>query len=426
MAKKKWNTVSVDDFFRRPEGPPSPLSLGNQKPSIARKAVERESNVKIPKPGPQVPKGTKPQTGSKTTRERLNNLGDLNPTNAPTASFDPVTFDLLPESEMLKIPKRGLEERLQEAKALGNRQEESRLLGLIRDLDELKKAKARPYNSPGVVEKIEQRINKFIAADPERKLTRGAIVDTLNLEVDPMYGKTLSGKSRVYADVANEYTAERIASGQTMLLKDYPIPEEVLNTLQNNSGLRPRTRAEKILAGQRRSLYEHSSVFEQEARLSGMGIPENSRVLFGNPPLMQGYGGIEAQSVQLDKIVTRQLGSTGNRNADALRRFNEIPLNFERNTNLLEGAGREGVQAAIHSEAPRLAVRASEGVAQEAGKITSRTAGIIAEDTMRAASVLHSSKLGGAAVGSMAIMGAFGIMSLKGSQSRRQKEVTGR
>lgn len=56
------------------------------------------------------------------------------------------------------------------------------------------------------------------------------------------------------------------------------------------------------------------------------------------------------------------------------------------------------------------------------GKISSRTANLIADDTMRAASIIHSSKLGFAAIGVGAIGAVFGMQSLR-NKNRQESSV---
>ena len=60
------------------------------------------------------------------------------------------------------------------------------------------------------------------------------------------------------------------------------------------------------------------------------------------------------------------------------------------------------------------------------GRMMSSTAKRLADDTMRAASVIHSSKLGFAAIGMGALGAAFGISSLRSKASERQMEMGNR
>lgn len=60
------------------------------------------------------------------------------------------------------------------------------------------------------------------------------------------------------------------------------------------------------------------------------------------------------------------------------------------------------------------------------GRMMSSTAKRLADDTMRAASVIHSSKLGFAAIGMGALGAAFGITSLRSKASERQMEMENR
>jgi len=67
--------------------------------------------------------------------------------------------------------------------------------------------------------------------------------------------------------------------------------------------------------------------------------------------------------------------------------------------------------------------RAVATAARTEGRMTSSIADTIADDTMRAASVIHSSKLGFAAVGAGVIGAAFGIQSMRNRNEERRRNL---
>lgn len=84
--KKKWTTVNIDEFFLEQgvvqHGPPAPLELTNDKPNVRKKTPENkvkipESKVKIPPPGPSQAPGKKTRTMSRRESRRLNSLSAL-------------------------------------------------------------------------------------------------------------------------------------------------------------------------------------------------------------------------------------------------------------------------------------------------------------------------------------------------------------
>ena len=67
--------------------------------------------------------------------------------------------------------------------------------------------------------------------------------------------------------------------------------------------------------------------------------------------------------------------------------------------------------------------QAESAAAARQARMSSSMADNIAQDTMRAASVIHSSKLGFAAIGAGAIGAAFGITSLRNKKEQRRREL---
>ena len=85
--------------------------------------------------------------------------------------------------------------------------------------------------------------------------------------------------------------------------------------------------------------------------------------------------------------------------------------------------------ASINSSQPAANIASAVGETLPTGtpgRMMSSTAQRLADDTMRAASVVHSSKLGFAAIGMGALGAAFGISSLRSKASERQMEMGNR
>jgi hypothetical protein len=85
--------------------------------------------------------------------------------------------------------------------------------------------------------------------------------------------------------------------------------------------------------------------------------------------------------------------------------------------------------ASINSSQPAANIASAVGETLPTGtpgRMMSSTAKRLADDTMRAASVIHSSKLGFAAIGMGALGAAFGISSLRSKSSERQMEMGNR
>jgi hypothetical protein len=85
--------------------------------------------------------------------------------------------------------------------------------------------------------------------------------------------------------------------------------------------------------------------------------------------------------------------------------------------------------ASINSNQPAANIASAVGETLPTGtpgRMMSSTAQRLADDTMRAASVIHSSKLGFAAIGMGALGAAFGISSLRSKASEKQMEMGNR
>lgn len=271
--KKKWKTVNIDEFFLEQGtvqyGPPAPASHQQRGMSAPGKEVFKpEARVKIPKPGPSVPAGTSPKTSKKrikrTTLELLGNESE----------FNPIVIKTNQKSGKLNLI-RSLPDRLQQAIVSGDKVEEQRLRRLMRNLDELKKAKRRPYNSPGVIEAIEEKIAKDRAADPQRALARGLIEQALDLEVN-MYDPRAARWSAFMPDVD---TPERINIGSSTRLRDIKT---------NPRKFRPVSKAQKkqarAVSKSRQSLInvQNMMVYRNQAFLAEMKRPVRSPI-FGPP-----------------------------------------------------------------------------------------------------------------------------------------------
>lgn len=517
MAKKKWETVNINDFFAPEYGPPAPVRL-TQSPV---RAKTRQSTIKIPKPGPMTPAGTKPAPSEKSTATVLNSLSDLPSSQKIVVQkdFEPITKSLVDRPSTIK--KMSLSERLQEARAMRQRSEETRLMRLMRNIEELKKIRNRPYINPAIEEDIRQKIQRDIELDPQRILARGAIDEALDLEVDKHYDLL---RGTAYADKANSFTAERIASGDSVRLGDMAMDYK-------SKSFRPISRAQKIKSTQAKNMYEHQNMFLKEiAQTEGMGVPIHGRQILGLPSQYAGMEGLglglnkqvpnleimkmfpgfaspvdattqsdlaAGKSVLLQDITKpfsyphmptedlqpwmkhrtykermaafraseqqRKIGRVAAIENDVLFReqqkiFNNmfgnlseenIPKNFnvgrglppmlERGKFSVRDVQRINAQKTIgpmdydflSRYTPKVngnfvqqaTIQSTETIAEQtaergAGRMTSRIAETLGQDTLRAASVIHSSKLGYAAIGAVAIAGAFGI----GARERAQRE----
>ena len=159
---------------------------------------------------------------------------------------------------------------------------------LMRNIDELRKAKLRPYGSSSLIEQLEEKIAKDKANDPQRPIARGALDRTFALEVDPMYGLSRSGMSRIDADIENEFTAKRVASGKTARLLDMP-------TERFPVSFRPASKEQKKQA---RIKYKQARELEIAVKNflndvmrdsgTGMGVPYNVKVGRKMPGMLAG------------------------------------------------------------------------------------------------------------------------------------------
>lgn len=104
--------------------------------------------------------------------------------------------------------------------------------------------------------------------------------------------------------------------------------------------------------------------------------------------------------------------------------LSEAVANFDRVKQLKE-IQDEPIQAKIAQAQAnvRQAQAAAQVSAENTGRITQSTASMIQQDSFRAASVLHSSKMGYAAVGAAAIMGLAGYNTLTGRKKRIQQDL---
>ena len=244
--KKKWTTVNIDEFFLEQGvvqyGPPAPAGLTNDKPNIIRKAPE--SKVKIPGPGPMNAPGKKTSTQARRQSKVLNSLSQLGsspiPNNEP---IEPVTVQYAQREDRLFLTNK-LQDRLAEARAANDRTEELRLLRLIRNKEELRKARRRPYNSRGVVEELRRKIQQDIEADPQRPLARVSIDRTLDLEVNINYPGVKPGS----ATMPDENTVNRIFDARTSKrLRDISVKAPVTTHASAVTGLPLDTREQTWL-----------------------------------------------------------------------------------------------------------------------------------------------------------------------------------
>ena len=281
--------MNFDDFLNEnPQlkitgmhGPPSPLKLTNDQPNITRKSPE--SKVKIPKPGPINSPGKKTSTTARKKSRTLNSLSALGSSNIKNNQpFEPITVQYAQKDERLLL-KNNLSDRLQEARSSGNKAEETRIMRLMRNSEELKKARKRPYNSPGVIESLQEKVARDKLADPQRALARSAIEDTLGLEVNIYDPRT----ARWSAFIPDEYTAERVSSGSSSSLRDIKT---------NPKKFRPISKAQKRearrISKQKQRIFDHEKLFlrqvENDLTGMGMGVPYNVKVGKKMPGMLAG------------------------------------------------------------------------------------------------------------------------------------------
>lgn len=262
-------------------GPPSPLKLTNDKPNVVRKSPE--GRVKIPKPGPMNAPGKKTSTTARKQSRTLNSLSALGSNNIQNNQpFEPVTIQSAQRDERLFL-KNNLQDRLIDARSSGNRAEETRIMRLMRNTEELKKARKRPYNSPGVLESLEEKVARDRLADPQRALARSVIEDTLGLEVNMYDPRT----ARWSAFIPDEYTAERVSSGSSKSLRDIKT---------NPKKFRPVSKAQKKearrITKQKQRIFDHEKLFirqvENDLTGNGMGVPYNVKVGRKMPAMLEG------------------------------------------------------------------------------------------------------------------------------------------
>jgi hypothetical protein len=306
--------MNFDDFLNQnpqlkvtgTEGPAAPLSLTNDKP-----AIKRKGNVKIPKAGPNNPPGKKTNTKARRQSRVLNSLSQLGeggPKNAEP--FEPVTTQMVQRDTRLHLT-RNLSDRLDEANAAGDRSEQNRLRRLMRNLEELKKAKRRPFNSPGVLDDLQNKIARDRAADPQRALARSLIEDTLDLEVN-MYDPRAA---RWSAFLADENTAERLDIGSSVKLKDVKTNPKKFRPANKSQ----RAEAKKIARAKhkeylRTNLKEHEKLFMRglaDDIGTGMGVPFYAKSGGRKIPMLQGMEdtGLPAGSNQRASAVKQAIAN---------------------------------------------------------------------------------------------------------------------
>lgn len=111
--------------------------------------------------------------------------------------------------------------------------------------------------------------------------------------------------------------------------------------------------------------------------------------------------------------------------AEALRPKKMKDLELKKSFEKFDYTQRYQASIASNEANQRIIARsqAEATAAARQARMSSSVADNIAQDTMRAASVIHSSKLGFAAIGTAALGAAFGITSLRSRNDQRRREL---
>lgn len=206
---------------------------------------------------------------------------------------------------------------------------------------------------------------------------------TAVLQKEKLAGQTLEVFPTYYAEPADSLTRVSVAEGRSRLIGDFAnFPYDPITP-----------RAPRISDGSRRV----------RVRV-GRSVYDERRTTERNAQNMQRRAEIEeARKIRQAEINSAKEAKRAYRN----RPFNLSPEYMARYEQLIQPP-------------PEAAQRVASGVDARMG---SSVAERLADDTMRAASVIHSSKLGFAAIGTAALGAAFGITSLRSRNDQRKRGI---
>jgi hypothetical protein len=443
-------------------GPPSPLKLTNDQPKITRKSPE--SKVKIPKPGPMNPPGKKTATTARKESRTLNSLSALGSNNIK--NNQPAV--MLNGKELTPTVKNYLD-------ALsGNPAQAARELEVDMNFGTDPVTGQRRLFAFPPNELTDRRIS------PDFK-PRSAILGDLPVEL-PFTPKPVTPEEKMRSKaIFNEFeerakAVRDAAKAQVKAARDQEkaARQTYRSFLDEISQVGPDTgpgiealQAEKRAGYLLEIMKDDPGMAEPPGPLTKVSVAEGISVRTGAPGYLgQGPGAFPPQSSPNYKPVgfsrhnrrdangflNQQINMKNIRVGKTVRdeRFEASRAQKQeaaRQAREAARANRRPVQEAVEntytpsfvrrvqdanqasatiSSSPMPGSSAASGATDTATRAGSRVADMLGEDTVRAASVIHSSKLNYAAVGLAGMAAVFGIASAGRQRKNMEQEIQSR
>lgn len=469
--KKKWTTVNIDEFFLEQgvvqHGPPAPAQHQQKdmpKPGEKVKTKTPQSKVKIPPPGPQGSPGKKTRTMSRRESRRLNSLSGL--TGRSVKNNEPVV--MLNGKELTSTVKNYLDA-LSNNPAQAARQLEVDMHFGIDPVTGERRLFAFPPN-----DFTDRRIS------PDFK-PRSAILGELPVQL-PFTPKPVTPEELVRSKAIKDQFEQQAAATKEAARAEIRAAREqekaarqtYKSFLDEIAQFGPDTGpSQEVLQQSKRSAYlleimkDDPGFAQVPEPLTRVSVAEGISVRTGAPGYLgQGPGAFPRQSspnyrpvgfsrhnrrdaegflnqridlknirvgrtVRNERIdASRAERQEATRRARETARANRRPVEEVVENNYKPSFVRrieEANQAsATISSSPTPGSSAVAGASDNFTRAGSRVADMLGEDTVRAASVIHSSKLNYAAVGLAGMAAVFGIASAGRQRKNVEQEIQSR
>ena len=251
----------------------------------------------------------------------------------------------------------------------------------------------------------------YLDAGSKKQVRRAIIEDTL---------ADLRKEMRKTADQINPSRSGLPHRLEMKIMESLKEDGKPLNFLTN-----PSARQNAIRAGVIKPMQPMESYMSRVERLMQSGMRESylSSKGYGTDNLLQDQPDF-IQPRTTTKVSINNLTSKTNLSTAATSANPKIDKDY-----IPSSVNRYLQTASINSSQPAANIASAVGETLPTGtpgRMMSSTAQRLADDTMRAASVVHSSKLGFAAIGMGALGAAFGISSLRSKATERQMEMENR
>ena len=471
--KKKWTTVNIEQFFLDQgvvqHGPPAPIELTNDKPNVRKKTPENkvkipESKVKIPPPGPSQAPGKKTTT---TARKQSRTLNSLSALSGKTVTGNEPTVML--NGKELTSTVRNYLDALSNNPAQAARELEVDMHFGTDPVTGERRLFAFPPN-----EFTDRRISpdfkprSAILGDlpvelpftpkpvtPEEKMRSKAVFDEFEQKA-----KAVKDAARAQVKAARD---QEKAARQTYRSFLDEIAQVGPDTGPGIEALQAQKRAGYLLE----IMKDDPGMAEPPGPLTRVSVAEGISVRTGTPGYLgQGPNQFPPQSSPNYKPVgfsrhnrrdangflNQQINMKNIRVGKTVRDERLQASRAERQEAAMKAretarANRRPVQEAVEntytpsfvrriqdanqasatiSSAPTPGSSAAAGATDTVTRAGSRIADMLGEDTVRAASVIHSSKLNYAAVGLAGMAAVFGIASAGRQRKNMEQEIQSR